>query len=78
MFYETHKLREEFPEAIEKLQVLMLDDEEFLKLAAHYTEVNQEIIRIEHEEDHSSDFYLENLKKRRLVLKDKVAVKLRN
>ena len=78
MFYETHKLREEFPEAIEKLQVLMLDDEEFLKLAAHYTEVNQEIIRIEHEQDHASDFYLENLKKRRLVLKDKVAVKLRN
>ncbi|PLW75473.1 YdcH family protein [Cohaesibacter celericrescens] len=78
MFYETHKLREEFPDAIEKLQALMIDDEDFLKLAARYTEVNREIIRIEHEEDHASDFYLDNLKRQRLVLKDRVAVKLRN
>lgn len=73
MFHETHKLREEFPDDVEKLQALMVDDEEFLKLAAEYTEVNQEIIRIEHEEEHSSDIYLEDLKKKRLALKDKVA-----
>ena len=76
MFYETHKLREEFPEAVEKLQALMINDEDFLRLAARYTEVNREIIRIEHEEAHASDFYLEKLKKQRLVLKDKVAVQL--
>ena len=78
MFHETHKLAEEFPEAVEKMQALMIDDEDFLRLAATYSEVNREIIRIEHEESHASDFYLEQLKKKRLVLKDKVAVKLRN
>ena len=78
MFHETHKLREEFPEDVEKLQALMIDDEDFLKLAADYTEVNQEIIRIEHEEEHASDHYLEDLKKKRLVLMDQVALRLQS
>ena len=76
MYHETHMLREEFPDNVERLQALMLDDEDFLRLAADYTEVNRKILRIEHEERHASDFDLEDLKKMRLVLKDQVAAKL--
>ena len=76
MFHETHKLREEFPDDVEKLQALMIDDEEFLRLAAEYSRVNGEIVQIEHEETHASDIHLEALKKKRLVLKDQVAQKL--
>lgn len=76
MFHETHKLSEEFPEDIEKLQALMISDDDFLRLAADYTEINREIIRIEHQEAYASHDYLEGLKKRRVALKDRVAEKL--
>ena len=75
MFNESHKLPEEFPEDGQKLRALMAD-EAFAKLAAEYEKVNAEIIAIEHEEEHSSDEYLEDLKKQRLTLKDQVAVAL--
>ncbi|SNY94315.1 hypothetical protein SAMN04515647_4638 [Cohaesibacter sp. ES.047] len=78
MYHETHMLREEFPQEVDKLQTLMLDDEEFLKLAAEYTEVNRKILQIEHEERHASDFHLEELKKLRLALKDQVAARLQH
>jgi uncharacterized protein len=73
MFHESHQLPEEFPEDVEKLQALLTDNESFVRLAEEYGKVNSEIIRIEHEEDHASDQYLEDLKKQRLVLKDQVA-----
>lgn len=75
MFHESHKLPEEFPEDLEKLQALMADGA-FAELAAEYEKVNAEIIRIEHEEDHASDHYLEELKKKRLSMLDQVAEKL--
>lgn len=76
MFHETHKLREEFPEDVEKLQALLIDDDDFLRLAAEYSKVNDAIIKIEHEEHHASDFHLEDLKKTRLTLLDQVSARL--
>jgi uncharacterized protein YdcH (DUF465 family) len=68
-----HQLQEEFPEEARFIKRLMKTDYEFRQLAAHYEEVNQNIFRIESEEEPTTDEVLERLKKQRLRLKDAIA-----
>ena len=49
---------------------------EFERLAAAYDEVNRHIWRVESEDEPTTDEVLEKLKKRRLLLKDDIAVLL--
>ena len=73
MSHVPHELAEEFPNAAEKIRELKLNDAHFAKLADAYHEVNREIHRIEAEVETTSDAYTEELKKKRLSLKDEVA-----
>ncbi|WP_193185136.1 YdcH family protein [Nisaea sediminum] len=73
MSHVLHELAEEFPEAADKIHELKQSNAHFAKLADAYHEVNREIHRIEAEIETTSDAYAEELKKKRLALKDEVA-----
>lgn len=73
MTHVPHELHEEFPEAGEILHKLKLENSHFAKLADEYHEVNREIHRIEADVEAASDARAEDLKKRRLALKDEIA-----
>ncbi|MDH3974701.1 MAG: DUF465 domain-containing protein [Deltaproteobacteria bacterium] len=69
---EKHDLLHEFPEHRERIHTLKLENNYFLRLFDEYHEVDREVRRIEAEVEVSSDFYLEDKKKERLLLKDRL------
>ena len=76
MSHVPHELHEEFPEATETLHVLKTKDAHFARLADEYHTVNREVHRIETNVEPASDEVLEDLKKKRLHLKDQIAALL--
>ena len=78
MTHVPHELHEEFPESGEALHQLKMENPHFAKLAEEYHEINREIHRIEADVEAASDVRTEDLKKRRLALKDEVAQMLRS
>ncbi len=77
MTHVPHELHEEFPESAEALHRLKMENAHFAKLAEEYHEINREIHRIEAEVEAASDVHTEDLKKRRLSLKDEIAALLK-
>ncbi len=71
-----HELGEEFPGQAPLIERLTKSNYEFGRLAAAYDEVNRHIWRIETEDEATADDVLEQLKKRRLLLKDDLAALL--
>ncbi|MGE0226693.1 MAG: YdcH family protein [Acetobacteraceae bacterium] len=77
MFGEHHRLDEEFPEFKQQIHQLKLGNHHFAKLFEEYVDIDKEIYRIEEEIETPSDSYTEDLKKKRLLLKDKIYAMLR-
>jgi len=73
MTHVPHELHEEFPEAGDALHRLKMENAHFARLADEYHEGNREIHRIEADIEAASDARTEELKKKRLVLKDEIA-----
>ena len=73
MTHVPHELAEEFPDAHEAIHDLKMTDAHFARLADAYHALNREVHRIEAGIETPSDFYVEDLKKRRLALKDEIA-----
>lgn len=73
-----HALVEEFPDRASEIRSLIYADAEFARAALNYGEVNGEILRIESEIEKASDEHLETLKKKRLLLLDRIHEKLLN
>ena len=71
-----HELDDEFPKQAETIQRLASENAEFGALAARYHLVNSEIHHIETGEDAASDVRWEELKKERLLLKDRIVEQL--
>ena len=69
---EKHDLHHEFPEHYDRIHALKLSNTHFARLFDEYHHVNREIRRIEEGVENTSDEYLENLKKKRLSLKDQL------
>lgn len=67
-----HDLSNEFPEFKEKIHQLKLTDHHFTNLYNQYQAVDKEIFRIEEEIETPSDEFVEELKKKRLTLKDEL------
>ena len=67
-----HPLISEFPELRDKIHDLKVSDHHFAKLFAEYHDVDHELHRIEQEIETPSDAYTEELKKKRLHLKDQL------
>ena len=67
-------LAEEFPHDAGTLTRLKLTDNHFCSLSERYHALNRSIHRIEAEVENTSDAYLTQLKKQRLLLLDKIAL----
>lgn len=72
MLVEKHDLHHEFPEFHDQIHDLKMNNTHFAKLFVEYHDKDHEIHRIEQGSEVSSDDYLENLKKQRLLLKDQL------
>ena len=68
-----HDLTEEFPDQRERITELKTTDGRFARLAEEYNEVNRTIHRIETRVEPSSEDVEEELKRRRVRLKDEIA-----
>lgn len=73
MFGEHHdNLALEFPQFKEKIHQLKMSDAHFRKLYDEYQTVDREIYRIEEQIETPSDAYTEELKMKRVSLKDQL------
>jgi hypothetical protein len=72
MVYVQHQLREEFSEAVPRIDELFRINCGFTKLAAEYEYLNREIYLIESRMNLATEEELETLKKQRLQVKDKI------
>lgn len=74
---EKHDLIHEFPEFKDRIHDLKMNNNHFRRLFDEYHEVDHEVHRIETGAENTSDEILEELKKKRLHLKDQLAEMLR-
>ncbi len=70
MSHTPHELQEEFPEFHDRIHELKSKNQHFHRLSEEYHRVNREIHRIEAQVENVKDEVAEDLKKRRLQLKD--------
>lgn len=67
-----HELAEEFPEHVEKIHDLKINDGHFARLFDEYHNVNRSIHRAETNIEPTNDFHMEDMRKQRMQLKDKI------
>jgi uncharacterized protein len=72
MSIEHHSLLNELPQLRERIHDLKSRDPKFASLYRQYDETDKEIYRIEEQIETPSDQYTEDLKKRRVLLKDQL------
>jgi len=68
-----HGLQDEFPDEAKLISRLGRTNYLFRRIATQYDDTNRQIYRIESGEEPTTDEFLEQLKKKRLKLKDKIA-----
>ena len=73
MSHVPHELAEEFPEHADRIHALRADNAHFAKLADEYHEVNRSIHRAETNVTPMDQFAEEELRKKRMHLKDELA-----
>ncbi|MEM7643986.1 MAG: YdcH family protein [Pseudomonadota bacterium] len=76
MSHVPHELAEEFPDAAAKISHLKVSSPHFAKLADEYHEVNREIHRAETNVEPTSDEHEQQMRRRRMHLKDEIAAML--
>jgi uncharacterized protein YdcH (DUF465 family) len=72
MFGEHHDLAQEFPELKDRIHELKVSDQRFAELYEEYQAVDKEIYRIEEQIETPSDTYTDELKKKRVAIKDQL------
>ena len=77
MSHVPHELAEEFPEYKERIHELKMADGHFLRLFDDYHAVNREIHRAEAAGLNITDEHYEELKRKRMVLKDEIYAMLK-
>lgn len=77
MFGEHHDIPHEFPEFKELIKRLYESDAEFKQMYTEYHQLDSEILQIEQNIEAVSDSYAEDLKKKRVHLKDEIYTLLR-
>lgn len=78
MSHTPHELREDFPEFEARIHALKENDQHFRRLAEEYHSVNREVHRIEIGEEHLSQGAIEEIRKKRMRLKDEIYSMLKN
>ncbi|OOZ39454.1 GTP-binding protein [Solemya pervernicosa gill symbiont] len=69
---EHHDLVRELPEYRDKIHEMKMGNSHFSRLFDEYHDVDREVRRIEQEIETPSDEYTEELKKKRLFIKDQL------
>jgi len=77
MLGEKHDLVHELPEYKDRIHELKMNDPRFAKLYDEYHELDDEVRHIEEGIENTDDFYLEELKKKRLQHKDELFAMLK-
>ncbi len=77
MYIQPHDVEHEFPEYRQTLEEMRSQDTHLAKLVAEYEQLNSEIVDIEENDKPFQDFEFEEMKKRRLLLKDEIYLILR-
>jgi len=77
MLGEKHDLIHELPEFKDKIHSLKMSNKHFAHQFEKYHEIDHEVRRIEEGIENTSDEYLEELKKKRLALKDELFAMLK-
>ncbi|MEK6635410.1 MAG: DUF465 domain-containing protein [Planctomycetota bacterium] len=77
MQHEHHGIIHEFPEYREEIHNLKMSNEHFRELFDEYHKLDREIFRVENNIEARSETAFEELKKRRLTLKDELFRMLR-
>ena len=72
MSIENHSLSHEFPELKERIHVLKTSDRHFARRFDEYNDLDREVRRLEDEGSPKADETMEDLKKKRLALKDEL------
>ena len=67
-----HPLVKEFPQYREQIHQLKMKNNRFHKLMGKYEDLDKQVFRIEDGSHPTSDEYVEQLKKERLLLKDQL------
>lgn len=73
---EHHPLSREFPEYHQELKALHDNDARFAQVAAEYEELDRQIYTIEDGCDAMDDLALQELKQKRVAMKDMIAERL--
>jgi uncharacterized protein YdcH (DUF465 family) len=76
MSHVPHELAEEFPEATQRIHDLKASNAHFARLADEYHELNRQIHRIETRVEPASEEVEQDLRRKRLALKDEIAAML--
>jgi len=72
MQHEHHDLIHEFPEYRDEIHTLKMTNEHFREIFDAYHKIDKEVYRVENNIEPRSDTEMEDLKKRRLVLKEEL------
>lgn len=72
MFGERHDLHHEFPEHAELIHQMLSSDQEFAALYKEYDNLDAELLDLEQRGEPVTDEVAEEMKYRRLALKDKL------
>ena len=72
MQVEHHELSREFPELLEVMQALRASDSGFCQMFDEYHRLTDQVERLEEEDVPVDDFTIEEMKKTRIKLKDKM------
>lgn len=72
MTHTPHELAEEFPEHVDRIHKLKVSNAHFQKLFDEYHEINRAVHRAETDIEPTDDFHLEDMRKKRLHLKDEI------
>ncbi len=72
MSHVPHELVEEFPEFQEKITQMKQGNAHFSKLYEEYHEINRAVHRAETDVEPTDDFHMEEMRKKRMHLKDEL------
>jgi uncharacterized protein len=72
MQVEHHELHNDFPNLVDEIQALKTGNSHFAHLMDEYNTLTREVERLEEEDIPVDDFTIEDLKKKRIKLKDEL------
>jgi uncharacterized protein YdcH (DUF465 family) len=72
MSHVPHELVEEFPEFQEKITQMKQENAHFSKLYEEYHDINRAVHRAETDVEPTDDFHMEEMRKKRMHLKDEI------